>query len=283
MKYALDPLDGRTRLLPEKGKTGLCPVCRDVLIPKCGTKRLHHWAHRSLIVCDPWWENETEWHRRWKNAYPEAWQEVICYDASTGEKHVADVKTDKGLVLEFQHSALADDERRSREAYYRNMIWVVDIRRLKRASRNFETIVSTRQRAYLGLRDWQATLGQAPWCTFLPSVVGIPEEWSSSSVPVVFDLTDYDDDHASTGTQPTLWCLLPENDVHIDQSRLPVGARVLMPLTRDQFIQFTQDGGSLFAPPVPQPIIPNRRNTLPRSESDRQAIKRAGGKGARHL
>lgn len=281
MKYALDPLQNNVRILPEKGKTGLCPVCREILIPKCGTQRMHHWAHRSVLTCDPWWENETEWHRRWKNEYPDTWQEIICFDDATGEKHVADVKTDKGLVLEFQHSAIPADERSSREAYYRHMIWVVDIRRLKRVSRAFDCLTATLQRGYLGLRDWLATSGQPQWCTYLTSSAALPEEWSHSSVPVVFDLTDYDTETATGSHSPTLWCLLPENDPHIDFGRLPVGARVLMPLTRNQFIRFTRNNGSLFASSAP--VFLNRRNTLPRSYWDKRAIQRFGGKGGSHL
>ena len=283
MKFALDPNDNQSRILPEKGKIGLCPVCRESLIPKCGTKRMHHWAHRSILTCDPWWENETEWHRRWKNEYPETWQEIICHDDATGEKHVADVKTDKGLVLEFQHSPFSNEERRSRETYYRNMIWVVDLRRLKRISRAFECLASTRQKAYLGLRNWLATPDQPQWCDYLTNADVLPNEWRHSSVPVVFDLTDYDTGAIQDDSHPTLWCLLPENDPHIDLGRLPTGARVLMPLTRNQFIRFTREAGSLFAQPAPAHVVLNRRNILPRSYWDKLAIRRASGKGGRHL
>lgn len=184
-------------------------------------------------------------------------------------------------MLEFQHSAIAADERRSRETYYRNMVWVVDIRRLKRVSRAFDCLTTTLQRAYLGLRDWMSTADQPQWCSYLTSSDALPEEWSHSSVPVVFDLTDYDTETTIGATQPTLWCLLPENDLHIDFDRLPAGARVLMPLTRSQFICFTRDHGSLFAPSAP--VVLNRRNALLRSYWDKQAIQRAGGKEGRHL
>ncbi len=54
--------------------------------------------------CDPWWENETEWHRKWKGNFAEEWQEVILTDGITDEKHIADIRTPYGLVVEFQHS-----------------------------------------------------------------------------------------------------------------------------------------------------------------------------------
>ena len=40
--------------------------------------------------------------------------------------HIADVKTDRGIVIEFQHSFLHRNERESREKFYQNMVWVVD-------------------------------------------------------------------------------------------------------------------------------------------------------------
>ena len=96
------------------------------MIAKCGKFVRWHWAHKSRQSCDPWWEAETDWHRDWKNKFPEEWQEVVHTDARTGERHIADVKTPHGLVIEFQHSALSPEERRSREDFYKDMIWIVD-------------------------------------------------------------------------------------------------------------------------------------------------------------
>jgi hypothetical protein len=42
------------------------------------------------------------------------------------EVHRADVKTPTGIVLEFQHSNMTDAERLSREAFYGDMIWILD-------------------------------------------------------------------------------------------------------------------------------------------------------------
>lgn len=53
-------------------------------------------------------------------------REVVQFDQITGEKHVADVKTIGGLVIELQHSAMSLEELRSREAFYGHMIWIVD-------------------------------------------------------------------------------------------------------------------------------------------------------------
>ena len=99
---------------------------------KCGPKKLWHWAHHGRRHCDPWWENETDWHRDWKSHFPEECREVVHFDLVTGEKHVADVKTKRGMVIEFQHSAMSAEELNSREQFYKHMIWIVDASAFKK-------------------------------------------------------------------------------------------------------------------------------------------------------
>ena len=123
MEFAL--VDGE-RKSPTKGKRGVCQYCSGEMVAKCGRMKMWHWAHKPKSSCDPWWGPETEWHRQWKEIFPESWREVVHIDEETGERHIADVKTPHGLVLEFQHSPLDRDERISREAFYENMIWIVD-------------------------------------------------------------------------------------------------------------------------------------------------------------
>ena len=43
----------------------------------------------------------------WKDCFPEQWQETVHVDGRTGERHIADVKADSGLVVEVQHSPIA--------------------------------------------------------------------------------------------------------------------------------------------------------------------------------
>jgi len=105
---------------------GICQFCGDTMIAKCGRKTISHWAHTPKRKCDPWWENETPWHRRWKSCFPEDWRERIHEDPTTKEKHIADVKTDTGRVLEFQNSPMPADELESREDFYGDMIWIVN-------------------------------------------------------------------------------------------------------------------------------------------------------------
>lgn len=108
-----------------KGK-GVCLFCGNDVIAKCGNKKMWHWAHSVKKICDPWWENETHWHRDWKAHWDEQFQEVVHFDSLTGEKHIADVKNQNGFVLEFQNSPLSDVELVSRERFYGDMAWVVN-------------------------------------------------------------------------------------------------------------------------------------------------------------
>lgn len=127
MQFAL--VDGqRSEALP--GLRGVCPICGAALVAKCGPRIIHHWAHASRRDCDPWWENETEWHREWKNYFPAECREQTR-TAPDGEIHRADIITPTGIVIEVQHSAMTDSERQSREAFYQNLVWVVDGRGFK--------------------------------------------------------------------------------------------------------------------------------------------------------
>lgn len=123
MKYSL--VDNE-KVEAFKGGKGECTLCGGETTAKCGTKVIHHWAHKPKDNCDPWWENETEWHREWKNKFPKEWQEVVHHDEVTGEKHIADVKTPAGLVIEFQNSPISIEELSSREKFYKSMIWIVN-------------------------------------------------------------------------------------------------------------------------------------------------------------
>jgi competence protein CoiA len=173
MKFAL--IDN-IRIEATKGAHGICPNCGSEVIAKCGERKVNHWAHKSTRNCDPWWEPETEWHRSWKNNFPPEWQETSLRDEQTNEKHIADVRTSHGLVIEFQHSHIKPEERTAREAFYRNMVWVVDGARLKndyprfvKARKHFRHAGSPH--IFVG-RDIDSCFHSA---------------WTASTVPVIFD------------------------------------------------------------------------------------------------
>jgi competence protein CoiA len=159
-----------------KRAKGFCQSCGAEMIAKCGELKVNHWAHEKKRHCDTWWETETEWHREWKANFPMEWQEIVQFDPGTKEKHIADVRTDKELVVEFQHSHINPVERRQREDFYKNMIWIVDGTRLKRDIPRFNK----------AKEDFVQILK--------PKVFGIefadecfPKIWLNSSVPVIFD------------------------------------------------------------------------------------------------
>ncbi|WP_392714234.1 competence protein CoiA [Rhizobium ruizarguesonis] len=128
MQYAL--VNGiRQGATPEA--RGVCPACKAEMMAKCGPRILHHWAHAGKRNCDPWWENETEWHRQWKNMFPEEFRE-ISHTAIDGEIHRADIRTSTGIYVEVQHSAMTDAELRARESFYQNLVWIVDGRSFRK-------------------------------------------------------------------------------------------------------------------------------------------------------
>lgn len=123
MQYSI--VDGqRTEARPQLH--GLCICCNKPTYSACGKLITWHWRHQNKKDCDDWWETETEWHREWKSRFPATWREVIQFDKLDQEKHIADVKTDSGVVLEFQNSPITVDELKSREYFYDKMIWVVN-------------------------------------------------------------------------------------------------------------------------------------------------------------
>lgn len=136
MKFALS--SDKQRIEAVKGAKGTCPCCGEPLIAKCGRERINHWSHKGNSECSLWKEKELPWHRNWKNQFPLDWQEKIFFDSFTGEKHIADVCTDFGFVIEFQHSPISEEEKLSREKFYKNMCWVADMSSIRQRNRFFK-------------------------------------------------------------------------------------------------------------------------------------------------
>jgi competence protein CoiA len=184
---------------------GLCSCCSKPVIAKCGTRKIWHWAHKSKTDCDNWWEPETEWHRTWKNNYPSDWQEISLIDERTGEKHIADVRTIHNLVIEFQHSHIAPQERTSREQFYKNMVWVVDGTRLKR---DYPRFLKGKKNSFENTIFYNTDnpkifeVDLIDWC--------FPSEWLESSVPVIFDFRGDGLMDDSESLRNTLYCLFPQ-------------------------------------------------------------------------
>ena len=225
MKFAL--ANGQ-RQEAEPNLSGECPCCRSPMVARCGEVRVRHWAHKGRRLCDPWWENETEWHRTWKDHFPIDWQEIV-HHAENGERHIADVKTHEGWVIEFQHSNIRPDERRSRETYYQTLIWVVDGMRRARDEAQFS-------------RAWANGKSLDPFSS--KRRISSPEgallrDWARSRAHVFFDF----------GDGQTLWWLFPESD---DKRAY------LQCMSRAQFVR------TLTATQIPPPVATSKSPTLGR-------------------
>ncbi len=142
MKFGLN--SNNRRIKPTKsGQRSICPLCNGELVGKCGEIYIWHWQHYKESDCDSWQEKETFWHLNWKSKFPDDWQEVII--ERYGKKHIADVKTNNNIVIEFQNSSISQETIRIREDFYERMIWVVNARSFKN---NFQirSVVNTELR-----------------------------------------------------------------------------------------------------------------------------------------
>lgn len=223
MKFAL--VDN-TKTIATKGAKGICSNCGSEVIAKCGEFKQHHWSHKATRECDPWWENETEWHRNWKNQFPVEWQEIIKYDAQTREKHIADICTHDGLVVEFQHSHINPQERITREVFYKPMIWVVDGTRLKRDFIRFQD----------GIRLFQRTNMNGVYHVSSPNQC-FPANWLNSKIPVLFDFKGNETISNPKDIRSNLYCVLPQKE----ENEVTVGV-----LTRRFCIDEILRGGKWF-------------------------------------
>ena len=202
MRFALS---NNERIEPSKGAKGLCPCCGSELVAKCGEIKVHHWSHKKKCD-DHWWENETDWHRNWKNQFPKEWQEIIQRDES-GEKHIADVKTGSGWTIEFQHSPISKEERDSRDYFYNKLIWIVDGTRRKTDIEQFDNLIYhasniSNEPFILRVFD-EETLDR----------FRLNQEWGSSKSLVLFDFgkseVRYRDEYKSN---EDLWLIHPSRD-----------------------------------------------------------------------
>jgi len=204
MKFAI--IDGQ-RNLAQPNLSGECPCCGRPVVAKCGEVRVNHWAHKRSHKCDHWWETETEWHRNWKDRFPLHWQEFV-HEAENGERHIADVKTDHNWVIEFQHSYLKPEERRSRDAFYSKLIWVVDGTRRQRDVEHFRSALSEGIRINPNTQVWRV----------LASKSMLLKEWADCPSQVFLDF----------GGESVVWWLL---------AKRPGGPFYVGPFSRPEFVR----------------------------------------------
>lgn len=230
MKYAI--VNGE-KTEAFKGGKGVCPCCSSDLIARCGDVKINHWSHKGTRNCDFWWENETEWHRQWKNQFPKEWQEIVHFDEN-GEKHIADVKTKNDWIIEFQHSYLKPEERNSRIAFYSKLVWVIDGLRRETDKIQFQKILKESSQAPVG----NVNIRQINF----PEESRLLKEWLNCGVPVFFDFYELNN--------TTLWFLLP---LKIS------GEAFLINFSRQEFINIHKNDGF---DELVYKLIPNIRNII---------------------
>jgi len=237
MKYA--HVDGQ-KTEATKGAKGTCPCCGAELIAKCGEKKIHHWAHKGNRDCDKWWENESEWHRSWKNHFPVDWQEVVQFDHKTNEKHIADVKTSEDWVLEFQHSYIKPEEAYSRNVFYKKLVWVVNGTRRKTDMPQLSKVINDGTRfKYGNINIYKVSF---------PEESRLLREWKDSGVPVFFDFQK-----PENPKQSGLWFLIP---------RVSKNRAYFIVFSRPEFIQLHNNKG--FNELIYK-LLPKLRNQLVRN------------------
>lgn len=128
MQHAID-ISGKKITPAYSGERAVCGFCKKEVRGKCGKIYIWHWQHVHNADCDLWKEGETEWHRAWKNKFPFDWQETII--KKNGEKHIADIFTTNGIVIEFQNSTISSSTIAEREKFYEKMIWVINAQAFK--------------------------------------------------------------------------------------------------------------------------------------------------------
>ena len=99
----------------------ICPLCGTELTAKCGAIKVWHWAHTLGNYCDEWTEGETKWHKNWKEYFGIEQVEVVV--EKRHKKHIADIVSKNGVVIEVQHSPIKAQVIEAREDF----LWTNDL------------------------------------------------------------------------------------------------------------------------------------------------------------
>lgn len=175
--------------------------------------------------------------------------------APDGELHIADVITERGTVLEFQHSPISSMERASRENFYKRLIWVVNGLRVDRDLITFRKALSA---AMLISTDSLKLQVPIKACSIL-------ERWDGSICSVYLDFGE-----AKFGllNGPLLWRLS-----FVRQKSFVIA----IPVSRRSFIEHHRDNVPLriYRLPPAKTLIPRPRPTPSRSQPRPRAISKS--------
>lgn len=168
----------------ENGGTlhGKCPHCGEEVVAKIYQDRMSHWAHLNSEFCDKWWENKTEWHIQWQDLFPKEWHEKRINNKNGNDWHIADICTPDGLIVEFQHSHIKEEQQNEREQFYsantKGIVWVVNIFGKRDVSKIIDIIPN----------DVINGIQKGGWMTQLGSLTAFPKQWRSSKHIVFYDV-----------------------------------------------------------------------------------------------
>ncbi len=123
MLIALDTDNNRIRASPDSN--AICPICKESVIPKCGTINIWHWAHKSNAEC-LYGEGIGLWHLRWQDFALKngADVEVPIID-KFGNSYRADIVYNN-KVIELQHSNISETDIVLRSDFYVGQKYQVD-------------------------------------------------------------------------------------------------------------------------------------------------------------
>lgn len=182
-------IDGKRRQPLVKGEKTVCRDCGGTLLAVLPEQNIYHWRHKAGD-CDAWSEPEGPWHLGWKEYFNEECREVSLQDDLTNELHRADILYGQGTgfetVLELQHSPISEEERISRETFYRKgrrMFWLVHIDASSTSSNGWNFRISLDFKSRHVKQD-NHSFGIMQW--FGRSTQFI-EKWKRSNAYVFFD------------------------------------------------------------------------------------------------
>jgi competence CoiA-like predicted nuclease len=102
-----------------------CRCCNTNVIAKQGDIKIWHFSHESKNSCSEWHKPMSEWHKNWQNEFDKEFREII-HHGKLG-KHIADVKTKHGHIIEFQNSPISSKEILQREEFYGDkLLWILN-------------------------------------------------------------------------------------------------------------------------------------------------------------
>lgn len=106
------------------------------LIAKKGTHKIHHFCHKNKNECGEIYNKMGEWHNSMQNRIMKKYIEIPIKKKDHNNKlklHIADVKTDENIIIEYQKSIISENIILERDyfynKYFKKLIWVFYISR----------------------------------------------------------------------------------------------------------------------------------------------------------